>query len=245
MLNNSQVEGGGQKSFPELNHPVAPSAGVLDLLGLPHDNEKLIRNPSIGPITFFTPQVDSLELSNNTFLHLATLGMHEIEERDIETENSKEVDDDFETDDIKDEETVIDGDFKYGVHDLNYETDSLEIENVALSDSLLSNQDDQVKGYGNIEKRVRKAFELSPDEKLVQEFPCWLVRSILFKGYAYVTEKHLCFYASLPPAAGYVIKGGFLKQRTYTRPRNIYVTHWFSLRCDALVSYANSTVRVC
>lgn len=170
-------------------------------------------------IAFFKPQGHVFEISNNPFMHLATLGMHETTHVE------------FHDDDIIHGEPELD--------------DEIEGDVETLGNSVTKNNDDQVGGDGNIEERVQKAFELSSDEKLVEEYACYLVRSILLKGYAYVTENHLCFYAALPPASAAVIKRGFLKQRTYTGPKNLYVTHWFSLTSNALVSYANSSVNVC
>lgn len=31
-----------------------------------------------------------------------------------------------------------------------------------------------------------------------EEYPCWLLQSVLLQGYLYITTKHVCFYAYLP-----------------------------------------------
>jgi sterol 3beta-glucosyltransferase len=33
---------------------------------------------------------------------------------------------------------------------------------------------------------------------IIQEYPCWLMQSVLLQGYLYITSKHICFYAYLP-----------------------------------------------
>ncbi len=48
------------------------------------------------------------------------------------------------------------------------------------------------------EEKLKIVFDLPEIEKYYKEFACWLVRSVLLKGYLYVTEKHMCFYSSLP-----------------------------------------------
>ena len=48
------------------------------------------------------------------------------------------------------------------------------------------------------EEKIQIVFGLSSREKYLKEYACWLVLSVLLKGYLYVTEKHLCFYSALP-----------------------------------------------
>jgi hypothetical protein len=50
----------------------------------------------------------------------------------------------------------------------------------------------------SIEKKLQLVFDLPEEESYRTEFPCWLVRSVLLKGYIYVTEHHVCFYSALP-----------------------------------------------
>ncbi|KAJ3103109.1 Sterol 3-beta-glucosyltransferase [Phlyctochytrium planicorne] len=93
----------------------------------------------------------------------------------------------------------------------------------------------------SVEEKIKIAFELPAVEEYRGEFACWLVRSVLLKGYMYLTEKHICFFASLPvPEAGIIQKSGFLGKR----PRGTrlqYVTYWFSLKNDVLYYFENST----
>ncbi|KAI8922739.1 hypothetical protein BC831DRAFT_474734 [Entophlyctis helioformis] len=53
----------------------------------------------------------------------------------------------------------------------------------------------------------------------------------------YLTDKHICFYASLHKSSREV-KAGFLKRRS---GRKFYGTYWFVLKNDVLSAYANST----
>ena len=48
------------------------------------------------------------------------------------------------------------------------------------------------------EEKLQTVFDLPEKEKYYKEFACWLVRSVLLKGHLYITEKHMCFYSSLP-----------------------------------------------
>lgn len=174
------------------------------------------RYPSSGPFSsFYKPGRNASELSNNPFLQLATMGMN-----NYESEN-----------DLKQQKSLS----------INSDTSNDSTENASDCKEIKKEIISRVRA-GSIEDRVQKTFELPPEEKLIGEFACWLIRSVLLKGYAYVTEHNLCFYASLPAAESSVIKSGFLKQRTYSRPRAVYTTYWFSLKSHAFISYNSSTV---
>lgn len=46
--------------------------------------------------------------------------------------------------------------------------------------------------------RLMEIFEFDEPEHVVEEYPCWLLQSVLLQGYIYITAKHICFYAYLP-----------------------------------------------
>ncbi|KAJ3192424.1 Sterol 3-beta-glucosyltransferase [Irineochytrium annulatum] len=79
-----------------------------------------------------------------------------------------------------------------------------------------------------VEEKIRIAFELPQVEGYRG-------------GYIYLTENHLCFFASLPSSEqGIVVKSGFLAKRPRAGTILQYVTYWFSLKNDILYFYENS-----
>ncbi|KAI9314561.1 hypothetical protein BX666DRAFT_469869 [Dichotomocladium elegans] len=49
-----------------------------------------------------------------------------------------------------------------------------------------------------ISERLQIIFNLPGKETVYHEWPCCMVRSAIVPGMLYLTEKHICFYASLP-----------------------------------------------
>lgn len=93
-----------------------------------------------------------------------------------------------------------------------------------------------------IDEKLQVVFELPEVEKFQQEFACWMIRSVLLKGYMYITENHICFYSSLPSTPGPVRKEGFLQKRTRRRPQRLFQTFWFVLKTDGLYIYGDTKV---
>ena len=83
--------------------------------------------------------------------------------------------------------------------------------------------------------RLKKVFGLEKEEKVLAEFQCWLMQSILLQGYMYVTERHICFYAYLPKKNHSVVKSGYLSKRGKQNPK--YNRYWFALKGDVLSYY--------
>lgn len=50
----------------------------------------------------------------------------------------------------------------------------------------------------SLAKRLMEIFNFDQPEKVIEEYPCWLLKSVLLQGYMYITTKHVCFYAYLP-----------------------------------------------
>jgi sterol 3beta-glucosyltransferase len=102
--------------------------------------------------------------------------------------------------------------------------------------------------YSEIEKKLQLAFELPELEHLQGEFACWCIRSVLLKGYIYLTEGHICFYAKLPDwnNESALKKSGYLGRRSSklvdVRGRWVYNNFWFVLNGDLLNFYENSKV---
>ncbi|KAL1959816.1 hypothetical protein VTO42DRAFT_961 [Malbranchea cinnamomea] len=83
--------------------------------------------------------------------------------------------------------------------------------------------------------RLKDVFDLEKPEKVLAEYQCWLLQSILLQGYMYVLERHICFYAYLPSKSHSVIKSGYLSKRGKQNPK--YKRYWFSLKGYVLSYY--------
>lgn len=49
-----------------------------------------------------------------------------------------------------------------------------------------------------VEEKLRTIFHLPDNEILKGEWPCYIVQSAIVPGFIYLTNNHICFYASLP-----------------------------------------------
>ncbi|KAG0166855.1 hypothetical protein DFQ30_006649 [Apophysomyces sp. BC1015] len=50
----------------------------------------------------------------------------------------------------------------------------------------------------SLAEKVQAIFNLESAEYLRAEWSCYIVRSAIVPGYMYLTDQHVCFYASLP-----------------------------------------------
>jgi len=85
--------------------------------------------------------------------------------------------------------------------------------------------------------RLMEIFGFERPEKVVAEYPCWLLQSVLLQGYFYITTHHICFYAYLPKKSNTVSKTGYLSKKG--RSHSKYRRYWFSLKGDVLSYYSN------
>lgn len=85
--------------------------------------------------------------------------------------------------------------------------------------------------------RLMKMFEFPKPEKVLVEYACSLLQSMLLQGYMYVTEGHICFYAYLPKKSNVAIKSGYLAKRGRKNPK--YNRYWFALKGDVLSYHAD------
>lgn len=85
--------------------------------------------------------------------------------------------------------------------------------------------------------RLMDMFGFDKPEKVLVEYACSLLQSMLLQGYMYVTEGHICFYAYLPKKSTVAIKSGYLHKRGRKNPK--YNRYWFSLKGDVLSYYAD------
>ncbi|KAF5025145.1 hypothetical protein F66182_2785 [Fusarium sp. NRRL 66182] len=88
-------------------------------------------------------------------------------------------------------------------------------------------------------KKLKEIFEFDQAEQVIEEYPCWLLQSVLLQGYMYITSKHICFYAYLPKKAHEAAKSGYLSKSGKRNPS--YTRFWFRLKGDVLTYYKNST----
>jgi sterol 3beta-glucosyltransferase len=85
--------------------------------------------------------------------------------------------------------------------------------------------------------RLMEMFGFERPEKVLVEYACALLQSMLLQGYMYVTEGHICFYAYLPKKSTTAIKSGFLSKRGRKNPK--FNRYWFVLKGDVLSYYAD------
>lgn len=85
--------------------------------------------------------------------------------------------------------------------------------------------------------RLMEIFGFEKPEKVVAEYPCWLLQSVLLQGYLYITRNHICFYAYLPKKSHTIAKTGYLSKRGKSNPK--YKRYWFTLKGDVLSYFSN------
>ncbi|KAJ5735153.1 uncharacterized protein N7483_000278 [Penicillium malachiteum] len=85
--------------------------------------------------------------------------------------------------------------------------------------------------------RLMEMFGFERPEKVLVEYACALLQSMLLQGYMYVTEGHICFYAYLPQKSKVAIRSGYLSKRGRQNPK--YNRYWFVLKGDVLSYYAD------
>ncbi|KAI2779422.1 glycosyltransferase family 1 protein [Daldinia loculata] len=90
-------------------------------------------------------------------------------------------------------------------------------------------------GPSLLARQLKRIFEFEEPEEVIEEYPCWLLQSVLLQGYMYITAKHICFYAYLPKKAHEVAKSGYLSKSGKRNPK--YSRYWFRLKGDVLAYY--------
>lgn len=53
-------------------------------------------------------------------------------------------------------------------------------------------------GPSQLAKKLMEIFAFEEPEEVIEEYPCWLLQSVLLQGFMYITSRHICFYAYLP-----------------------------------------------
>ncbi|KAL1888367.1 Sterol 3-beta-glucosyltransferase [Sporothrix stenoceras] len=93
-------------------------------------------------------------------------------------------------------------------------------------------------GPSMLARRLMEIFEFDKPEEVIEEYPCWLLQSVMLQGYMYITSRHICFYAYLPKKANEVAKSGHLAKSGKRNPR--YNRFWFRLKGDVFSYYRDS-----
>ncbi|KAJ0165076.1 Sterol 3-beta-glucosyltransferase [Colletotrichum tanaceti] len=110
----------------------------------------------------------------------------------------------------------------------SFDVDRRSADQLTYSDSAESNAT-------ALARRLQDIFEFDHPEVVIEEYPCWLLQSVLLQGYMYITAKHICFYAYLPKKAHEVVKSGYLSKSGKRNPK--YNRYWFRLKGDVLAYY--------
>ncbi|KAI9139660.1 hypothetical protein BKA69DRAFT_1084373 [Paraphysoderma sedebokerense] len=87
---------------------------------------------------------------------------------------------------------------------------------------------------------IAKTFDLVPEDvtRFFGEYPCYLIRNVLCKGYMYVTDRYVCFYSIIPRTnLESIEQTGFMAKKS--RRRKQFVTYWFVLKGSVLSWYSN------
>ncbi|RYC57519.1 hypothetical protein CHU98_g8694 [Xylaria longipes] len=100
------------------------------------------------------------------------------------------------------------------------------------------NDEDEI-GPSALAWKLKEIFEFDHPEEVIEEYPCWLLQSVLLQGYLYITSRHVCFYAYLPRKAQEVAKSGYLAKSGKRNPK--YNRYWFRLKGDVLAYYRDAS----
>ncbi|KAG0231105.1 Sterol 3-beta-glucosyltransferase, partial [Mortierella sp. GBA43] len=90
-----------------------------------------------------------------------------------------------------------------------------------------------------VAKKLQEAFGYSKEERLIEEYACWMARSVLLPGYMYLTTNHICFYANLPSSHDVVQKDGYFSKKSNTTLS--FSRYWFVLKNDVLSYYKDQS----
>ncbi|KAI0453904.1 hypothetical protein F5B21DRAFT_525371 [Xylaria acuta] len=99
--------------------------------------------------------------------------------------------------------------------------------------------DENETGPSALAQKLKEIFEFDHPEEVIEEYPCWLLQSVLLQGYLYITARHVCFYAYLPRKSKEVAKSGYLAKSGKRNPK--YNRYWFRLKGDVLAYYRDAS----
>ncbi|KAI9484650.1 hypothetical protein BDB00DRAFT_126344 [Zychaea mexicana] len=85
-------------------------------------------------------------------------------------------------------------------------------------------------------ERVQQLFGLTSTERLIAEYPCYLLRLVTLPGWLYITNQGLCFYAALPGKKDDLRKTGYLFRKSH-RKSPLSQRSYFQLKNNVLSWY--------
>ncbi|KAL6876836.1 glycosyltransferase family 1 protein [Trichoderma novae-zelandiae] len=100
-------------------------------------------------------------------------------------------------------------------------------------------EDSEGEHVTELARKLMEIFKFDEPERVIEEYPCWLLQSVLLQGFLYITSKHICFYAHLPKKTHTVTKSGFMMKSGKRNPK--YNRYWFRLKGDVLSYYQDPT----
>ncbi|KAG2219054.1 hypothetical protein INT45_008898 [Circinella minor] len=106
--------------------------------------------------------------------------------------------------------------------------------------SLSTNSSVLLKDHTTAEK-LQIIFDLPTVEEVIGEWPCCIVRSAIVPGYLYLTDNHICFFASLPQNMHGYRKAGYLLIKNTSKIGTGFERRYFELKEDMLAWYGNAT----
>ncbi|ODQ57368.1 glycosyltransferase family 1 protein, partial [Wickerhamomyces anomalus NRRL Y-366-8] len=147
--------------------------------------------------------------------------------------------------DIIDEEELNENDSDQSRDD-NSESGSKEAPPSLFEMSIAQKFGEHSKDYNDCKKRaialsekLRDAFQISPDDIFLADFPCWLLKDVLLQGHIYLTQSHLLFFAFLQKKKhDKVALAGHLSMDSLTLGQ---VRYWAVLKDQTLSLYTKST----
>ncbi|WWC58506.1 uncharacterized protein I303_101049 [Kwoniella dejecticola CBS 10117] len=87
-------------------------------------------------------------------------------------------------------------------------------------------------------ERLMEVFGLEEKEEVLEEMRCWLLRSVMLKGYMYLTKRHICFFANMPDKDNLIVKTGPLAKKNSRTKMN--TKFWVILKNDVLSWYEST-----
>ncbi|KAI8647204.1 hypothetical protein BD408DRAFT_408776 [Parasitella parasitica] len=104
-----------------------------------------------------------------------------------------------------------------------------------------SSSNSSVMNEFTVEDNLMNIFQLPSKESLKGEWPCYIVQSAIVPGFMYLTDNHICFYASLPKNQLSFHKSGYLLLRKIGKMKSNYERYFFDIKDDVLVWFESST----
>ncbi|CAO3699786.1 unnamed protein product [Rhizopus microsporus] len=109
----------------------------------------------------------------------------------------------------------------------------------SLSDTSTEDSTNELNTIMSMEERVKSVFELPSNDKLINRFPCYMIRIVTLPGWMYITNQHICFYASLPGKKKGPHKTGYLTKKNHVNsPRSF--RYYFELSGHVLSWYESA-----